>query len=208
MVLGDGGQDSGSRAQGGTPRRPRSASRSSLNPKQALFVHEYLVDLNGKQAAIRAGYTERSAEVTASKLLRVPKVKAAVDALLAKRKAKLELKAERLDEELARACFFDPARLVTEDGRRLDLHELDEDTRRAIRSVEIEELWEGRGEDRAQVGQLVKIRAEPKVEALSLAYKRLGLLREKVDVEHTFKSHAELVAEAARRIREKRVTSP
>jgi phage terminase small subunit len=202
--LGDGGTDSGSRAQGGTPRRPRSASRSGLTPKQSLFVHEYLVDLNATQAAIRAGYAPKSADVNGPRLLGNAGVRAAIDAGIARRKAKLELKAERLDEELARACFFDPARLVTEDGKRLDLHELDEDTRRAIRSVEIEEIWEGRGDERAQVGQLVKIRAEPKVEALSLAYKRLGLLKDKVEHEHTFKSHAELVAEAARRLAEKR----
>ena len=40
-----------------------------LTPKQELFVMEYVVDLNGKQAAIRAGYSPRTAEVQASRLL-------------------------------------------------------------------------------------------------------------------------------------------
>ena len=40
-----------------------------LNPKQQRFVDEYLIDLNGKQAAIRAGYSEKTAEVQASRLL-------------------------------------------------------------------------------------------------------------------------------------------
>ena len=37
-----------------------------LTPKQARFCEEYVIDLNGKQAAIRAGYSQRSAEYLAS----------------------------------------------------------------------------------------------------------------------------------------------
>lgn len=49
-----------------------------LNAKQEAFVYEYMKDFNGKQAAIRAGYSHRSAESTSSTLLSYPKVKAAV----------------------------------------------------------------------------------------------------------------------------------
>jgi single-stranded DNA-binding protein len=42
--------------------------------RQLLFVHEYLKDLNGKQAAIRAGYSPKTAESQASRLLRNVKV--------------------------------------------------------------------------------------------------------------------------------------
>lgn len=40
-----------------------------LTPKQQRFVQEYLIDLNGAQAAIRAGYSERTANVQAAQLL-------------------------------------------------------------------------------------------------------------------------------------------
>jgi phage terminase small subunit len=50
----------------------------TLTPKQSEFVTQYLVDLNGKQAAIRAGYSAKTAEVQASKLLSLPKVAAEV----------------------------------------------------------------------------------------------------------------------------------
>ena len=40
-----------------------------LNPKQAAFVREYLVDRNGTQAAIRAGYSEHTAQEQSSRLL-------------------------------------------------------------------------------------------------------------------------------------------
>ena len=50
------------------------ASSKELNIKQRLFADEYLKDLNGKQAAIRAGYSERTAEQQASRLLSHVKV--------------------------------------------------------------------------------------------------------------------------------------
>lgn len=53
-----------------------------LDARQSLFVVEYAKDGNGKQAAIRAGYSPRSAEVTACRLLRDDKVKLAVDAVM------------------------------------------------------------------------------------------------------------------------------
>lgn len=53
-----------------------------LKPQVRRFVHEYLVDLNGKEAAKRAGYSERTADSQASRLLRNPAVKAYRDALL------------------------------------------------------------------------------------------------------------------------------
>lgn len=52
----------------------------SLSPKQARFVEEYLVDLNGKQAAVRAGYSEKTAQEQSSRLLSNVKVAAAVAA--------------------------------------------------------------------------------------------------------------------------------
>ena len=49
-----------------------------LTPKQQQFVEEYLVDLNATQAAIRAGYSAKTAEFQASRLLRNAKVQAAI----------------------------------------------------------------------------------------------------------------------------------
>ncbi len=43
-----------------------------MTQRQRRFIDEYLVDLNGTQAAIRAGYSPKSAAVTAAKNLRNP----------------------------------------------------------------------------------------------------------------------------------------
>ena len=72
-----------------------SANRNnSLNPRQARFVEEYLVDLNGSAACIRAGYSPRGASVTASQLLRLPKVSRAVEAAKRARSAAVGVDAE------------------------------------------------------------------------------------------------------------------
>lgn len=65
-----------------------------LTPKQAAFVREYLVDLNGTQAAIRAGYSKHTANEQAADLLARPSIKAAVEAGKAERAAKLDINAE------------------------------------------------------------------------------------------------------------------
>jgi phage terminase small subunit len=55
------------------------AALNALSVQQAEFVREYLLDFNGKQAAIRAGYSEKGADVRGSKLLAMAKVRSAVD---------------------------------------------------------------------------------------------------------------------------------
>jgi len=65
-----------------------------LNPKQEQFCLEYLIDLNGKQAAIRAGYSPKTAESQASTLLRNPKVASRVQELKAQRVERTEISAD------------------------------------------------------------------------------------------------------------------
>lgn len=61
-----------------------------LNPKQQRFVDEYLIDLNATQAAIRAGYSAKTAAETGYENLRKPQIAAAVAARQAKASARAE----------------------------------------------------------------------------------------------------------------------
>ncbi|WP_343711896.1 terminase small subunit [Inquilinus sp.] len=63
----------------------------ALTPKERRFIDEYLVDLNGAQAAIRAGYSERRAKQTASELLDKPEVAAAIEAAQAARSERTQV---------------------------------------------------------------------------------------------------------------------
>ena len=73
-----------------------------LPPKQALFVREYLVDLNATQAAIRAGYSAKTAEQQGPRLLGNVGVKAAVAKAQAARSQRLEVKADDVLRDIAR----------------------------------------------------------------------------------------------------------
>lgn len=87
--------------------------QSKLRPKQAKFIEEYLVDLNATQAAIRAGYSPKTADVKGSQLLSLVKLKQA----LALRQAEIaenttitpEWVIQKLRENHDRAIKADPA---------------------------------------------------------------------------------------------------
>lgn len=53
-----------------------------MTPRQQKFVQEYLIDLNAKQAAIRAGYSPKTAQEQASRLLSNVKVQNAIAAFM------------------------------------------------------------------------------------------------------------------------------
>lgn len=83
-----------------------------VTDKQQRFVDEYLVDLNATQAAIRAGYSERTAVAQASRLLRNVNVAAAIAERQAKLSDKAEITQDRVVAELAALSFYDPADIV------------------------------------------------------------------------------------------------
>jgi len=64
---------------------------ATLRPRQERFVEEYLLDLNAKQAAIRAGYSPKTAEVQGSRLLSNAKVQRALREAIDRRAAKVEI---------------------------------------------------------------------------------------------------------------------
>ena len=72
-----------------------------LTPKQKLFIQEYLVDLNGTQAAIRAGYSAKTACEMANENLRKPHVKKYLEEAKEERSQKVGITAEWVLNELA-----------------------------------------------------------------------------------------------------------
>ena len=90
---------------------------SGLTPKQLMFCEHYLINNgNGTQAAISAGYSERTAEAAASRLLTNVKVRAYLDSKTEKVFNKLDITFSKVMKEYARIAFFDPRNLYTVDG--------------------------------------------------------------------------------------------
>jgi phage terminase small subunit len=78
-----------------------------LTDRQRRFVEEYLVDLKAGAAAIRAGYSEKSAETMGARLRGLPHVRAAIEEAMAKRSRRLRITQDRVVTELARIAFAD-----------------------------------------------------------------------------------------------------
>lgn len=72
-------------------RIARPPSERPLSPQQTLFVDEYLVDLNATQAAMRAGYSKRTAYSRGHKLLKMPNVAAAIQRRMRDRERRTEI---------------------------------------------------------------------------------------------------------------------
>ncbi len=171
-----------------------------LNHKQKKFALEYRVDSNGTQAVIRAGYSHRGASDTASRLLANPAIRALIDAAQEKVLEKLEVKGDKVLTEIAHFAHSDPLNVVDDEGRLRALKDIPEHTRRAIKSIEIEEIWgpvddgDG-GSHRAQIGELKKVTFWDKPKGLELLGKNQKLWTDKV--EHTVSdSLADLLAAA------------
>ena len=151
--------------------------KSKLTPRQQRFVDEYLIDLNATQAAIRAGYSPKGAEVSASKLLRVAKVSAEIAKAQAKRAERTHITQDRVLQELARIAFFDIRRLYHDDGTLKRPHELDDEAAAVLSAVEVTETMGGE-----ESAPLTTKRAKvfDKVQAMTLAMRHLGMLNDKI----------------------------
>lgn len=74
-------------------------------PRERMFVKEYLVDLNQAQAAIRAGYSKKSAKNHASILMKKPHIKQAVDFAMKARIQRTDINADRVVQELGKIAL-------------------------------------------------------------------------------------------------------
>ena len=146
-----------------------------LAPMQSVFVQEYLIDLNATQAAIRAGYSAKTAEQQGYQLLQKPSVQAAIAARQKERGERTSVTADRVLLEAARLALFDPRKLFNDDGSPKGITELDDDTAAAVAGIEVVEQFEGSGKDRVFVGYLKKYRIADKNSALEKLFRHHGL---------------------------------
>ena len=149
----------------------------TMTPKQERFVQEYLIDLNATQAAIRSGYSQKTANEQGARLLANVSVRSAIAIAQKERAGRAELNADRVLLELRRLALFDIRRIFNPDGTLKRVVDLDDDTAAAILSVEVVEI----GED-GQLAISKKFKASDKKGALELAMRHLGMLKDQIDL--------------------------
>jgi phage terminase small subunit len=111
---------------------------TKLTPKQEMFAKEYLIDLNATQAAIRAGYSKRTARSQGQRLLTNVDIAKVINAAMAKRSERTDIKADDVIRELALIGFANMAdytKLTESGGLVLDATNLTRDQKAAISEV-------------------------------------------------------------------------
>ena len=140
-----------------------------LTAKQQRFVEEYLIDLNATQAAIRAGYSPKTAHEQGAQLLAKLSIKEEVDKVLAERSRRTGITQDRVLRELAKIAFVNTLQVVDTDDAKVR-HDIDEDDAAAIASVKVKTIPT---EDGDIVEREVKL--HDKLKALELLGRHLGM---------------------------------
>lgn len=105
-----------------------------LTPRQAAFIREYLIDLNATQAAIRAGYSERTARKIGHENLTKPDIAAAIAQAQAERAERVQIDA---DEVLAHLTAIARGEVRTEKATKVGIVDLPPDFGERIRAMEL-----------------------------------------------------------------------
>lgn len=172
---------------------------AKLTAKQQRFCDEYLIDLNATQAAIRAGYSKKTANEQGARLLVNVSIQKKISELQKEREKRTEITQDSVLHELALIAFAkasDYARVVEKDamvevdGNMVPV--LDEDGNqvkyRTVEPILTDELTE----DQKKAIAVIKkgrdgfeIKPYSKIQALELLGKHLGMFTEKVEVKNT-----------------------
>ena len=141
-------------------------SVAKLRGKQERFVQEYLIDRNATAAAIRAGYSKKTARAIGAENLTKPNIVAEIEKRSKRLVSKLEITQERVREELAAIAFANGTDFatITRNGlvRLIPTDDLPEDKKKAIASIK-----EGK------FG--VEVKLSDKVKALELLGRDMGM---------------------------------
>lgn len=145
-----------------------------LSPKQQRFCDEYLIDLNATQAAIRAGYSPKTAAQQAARLLTNVKIQEYIQAKRQKTANKMDITRDRILEELSLIAFGDAKALFDQEGNLRKIHEMPDNVSRSIASVEVDEISEYDHGRKVPVGLTKKIKLWDKLRAIEQISKILG----------------------------------
>lgn len=164
----------------------------SLTPRQQRFVDEYLLDLNGTQAAIRAGYSAKTANEQAARLLTYASVSAAILEAKRARSERTKVNADWLLDRLADETVADIADLYAEDGSVKPVHQWPMIWRQGlVAGIEVERIAEG-------MGTVTKIKISDRLKRLELIGKHIDVQAFKDRIEHGVSTDFSAALQASR----------
>ena len=163
-----------------SPVVAKAIKESSLTPKRLRFIDEYMVDLNATQAAIRAGYSKKTAQEQSSRLLSNVMVQQEIERRRADLAEKSRITTEKVVAELGKIGFANMADYLkcNEGGDPyFDYSSLTRDQAAALAEVTVESYVEGKGKD-AQSVKKIKFKLANKISALDKLGRHLGMFKD------------------------------
>jgi phage terminase small subunit len=152
------------------PKAKPTSEPSKLSPKMMRFCEEYLIDLNGTQAAIRSGYSEKTAHVIGAENLVKPNIKKRIEELQSEIRERNKITIDELIQTLAGFVRLDPQDLLDEQGVVKSLSDMPAAARKCIAEMKLMEICGADG----PIGVLKTIKFSSKLDAIEKLMKHLG----------------------------------
>jgi phage terminase small subunit len=164
-------------------------ANGELTNKQKVFVIEYCRDFNGLQAAIKAGYSRKTARVIAQENLLKPAIQEKIAAILQKREEEAELQVKDLQRYWKNIMFTKVTDVISfnESGVSFNKNsdEIDPDVALSLESVEVIESFSGNDKSILRT----KVKMKDALKASENYGRTIGAFRDKID--HTFETPEE-----------------
>ncbi len=156
-----------------------------LTARQRAFCAEYIIDLSAGNAARRAGYSAKTAREQGYELLRKPAVLEEIERLKAERQLQTKVDAAWVLARLSAEATADIGELYDDNGALKPVHDWPLIWRQGlVQSIEVDEIWEGEGADRVQVGVTKRIKLDSRVKRVELIGKHVTVKAFTDVVEH------------------------
>ena len=157
----------------------------ALTAKQQRFVDEYLVDLNATQAAIRAGYSQKTARQVGAENLTKPVIADAVAKAQASRSERVQIDADWVLTRLASEATADLADIYDEDGGLKPVHDWPLIWRQGlVAGIEAVEEFETVDGERRSIGMVRKVKLSDRIKRIELIGKHVDVQAFKDQIEH------------------------
>ena len=156
-----------------------------LTAKRKRFVDEWLIDFNGTQAAIRAGYSEKTAAATAARLLRNVNIQAEIARRQKDLQRRTEVTQDRVVKELARVAFADASDYACIETY---MYENKDGTLSPLQVVSPKDTDTLSDDQRAAIAGIkqgangIEIKLHDKIKALELLGRHIGMFNDKISL--------------------------
>lgn len=159
--------------------------KDGLTAKQQAFVREYLCDFNATQAAIRSGYSKRTAYSIGQENLMKPVIIAAIAAGQAAASGRAVVQVDEILAEIDAESTSDIGDIMDFSGVEVRMRpacDIPANARRCIQSIKVKRHIQGHG-DEAQEVEVVEFKLVDRLGAQRLALQRRGLLVDRVEAD-------------------------